>query len=188
MGTRRDPVVGKNPKARKGGSLASASASTSTSASASASASASEVPSAPASHASSASASAAAPVERRHRRWRKLAAGFTIFSVLVVGVLFVGYLPARTWLRQHRDIDEARRDLATLSDQNRRLAGEIARLQDPVEIARIARAEYSLVKKDEAAYAIIPGATTTTTRDPAITAEVTPEGVVVPITTPITRP
>ncbi len=163
MGTRRDPVVEKDPKVHTSSSPA---------------------PRAPESAASAASA----PGERKHRRWRKLAAGFTIFSVLVVGVLFVGYLPARTWLRQHRDIGEARRDLAILSDQNRRLAGEIARLQDPVEIARIARAEYSLVKKDEAAYAIIPGATTTTTRDPAITAEVLPGGVVRPVTTLVTRP
>jgi cell division protein FtsB len=127
-----------------------------------------------------------APV--RHRRWRKLAAGLTIFGVLVVGVLFVGYLPARTWLRQHREIDSARSDLAVLTDQNRRLEGEIARLRDPAEVARIARAEYSMVKQNEAAYAIIPGATTSTTLDPSVTAEVLPDGAVVPVTTGTTRP
>jgi cell division protein FtsB len=96
------------------------------------------------------------------RRSARFAAALTALAVLVVGVVLVGFYPTRTWLRQEQAVHSAERDLAVLRDQNQELQDEAARLQDPAEIERLARAEYNLVRPGEQAYAIIPGGPSST--------------------------
>jgi cell division protein FtsB len=111
---------------------------------------------------------------RPARRSHKLAAVLTALTVLVMGFVLVGFYPARTWLRLDRDVRESERDLGVLQRENARLEAELQRLQDPAEIERLARAEYSLVQPGEEAYAILPGATTTT--GPGVVTVVNPDG------------
>jgi cell division protein FtsB len=108
------------------------------------------------------------------RRWHKLAAVLTALTVLVVGFVLVGFYPTRTWLRLDREVRESERDLSVLRRENARLEAELQRLQDPAEIERLARAEYSLVQPGEEAYAILPGGTTTT--GPGVITVVDPDG------------
>ena len=93
---------------------------------------------------------------RPARRSARFAAALTALAVLVVGAVLVGVYPTRTWLRQERSVHGTQRDLDVLREQNQRLQEEAARLQDPAEIERLARAEYNLVRPGEEAYAILP--------------------------------
>jgi cell division protein FtsB len=112
---------------------------------------------------------------RPARRSARFAAALTALAVLVVGAVLVGVYPTRTWLRQERAVHGTQRDLDVLREQNQRLQEEAARLQDPAEIERLARAEYNLVRPGEEAYAIIPGGTSTTLPPPMMTV-IEPDG------------
>ena len=89
-----------------------------------------------------------------------------LLSVAVVGVLFLFVFPARTYLAQRNDLTAASTRLRVLSDNNKKLAAEAARLHDDSEIERLAREQYGLVKPGEEAYAILPSPTPPTTVPP----------------------
>jgi cell division protein FtsB len=112
---------------------------------------------------------------RPARRSARFAAVLTALAVLIVGGVLVGVYPTRTWLRQQRAVSASEHDLAALREQNQQLQDEATRLQDPAEIERLARAEYNLVLPGEEAYAIIPGAPTSTVPVPMITV-IEPDG------------
>jgi len=112
---------------------------------------------------------------RPARRSARFAAVLTALAVLIVGGVLVGVYPTRTWLRQQRAVSASEHDLAVLREQNQQLQDEATRLQDPAEIERLARAEYNLVLPGEEAYAIIPGAPTSTVPVPMITV-IEPDG------------
>ncbi len=77
-------------------------------------------------------------------------------AVTVVGVLFIGVFPTRTWLAQQRATTAAEERIEVLSAQNDELAERIDALQTDAEIERIAREQYGLVLPGEQAYAILP--------------------------------
>jgi cell division protein FtsB len=86
-----------------------------------------------------------------------------VVAVAVGGILLLFVFPGRTWLSQSRASDRARRQLATLSQENAALAKRIAQLQNSAYIEQIARQQYGLVLPGEQAYGILPTPTTTTT-------------------------
>jgi cell division protein FtsB len=74
----------------------------------------------------------------------------------LVGAFFIGVSPARTYLAQQRDLDQAEQRLAILKAQNAKLAAKVDRLHTDEEIERLARENYNLVKPGEEAYALLP--------------------------------
>jgi cell division protein FtsB len=97
-----------------------------------------------------------------------------LVSVVLVGVLFAGVFPTRTFLAQRASISRAERQLDVLGEQNAELEQRARELQSDSEIERLAREQYNLVKPGEEAYAILPppsGDTTTTTTTPARVAD-----------------
>jgi cell division protein FtsB len=79
-----------------------------------------------------------------------------IVGVVVAGIVLLGVFPARTYFAQRRDLDATEARLEVLSQQNKALARQAARLHTDEEIERLAREQYNLVKPGEEAYAILP--------------------------------
>jgi cell division protein FtsB len=106
-------------------------------------------------------------VRLRRAAWPVLA------SVAVVGVLFAGVFPTRTYLAQRASISHAEKQIEVLGKQNDELEARAEKLRTDAEIERLARENYNLVKPGEEAYALLPppssGSTTTTV--PATQAE-----------------
>jgi cell division protein FtsB len=77
-------------------------------------------------------------------------------SVVLVGVLFAGVFPTRTYLAQRASISHAEKQLQVLGEQNKDLEARAQQLQTDAEIERLAREQYNLVKPGEEAYAVLP--------------------------------
>ena len=92
----------------------------------------------------------------RPRRRASLRAAVLVGLVVLVGVLFVGVFPTRTYLAQRGDLADTERRLEVLASQNRELAERAARLNTDAEIERLAREQYNLVRPGEEAFAILP--------------------------------
>lgn len=90
-----------------------------------------------------------------------------VTGVIVVGVLFLGVFPTRTWLDQRSERDAVAERLAVLREQNARLERRASQLHTDAEVERLAREQYNLVRPGEEAYALLPAgpppSTTTTT-------------------------
>lgn len=84
------------------------------------------------------------------------AARLVLGAVLLIGVLFVGVFPTRTFLDQRDAIDTTKERLAVLRSENERLREQIQWLQKPEEIERIAREEFNLAKPGERVFVMIP--------------------------------
>ncbi len=76
-----------------------------------------------------------------------------VLAGLVAGVLG-GVFPFRQMFAHHRQVDTAEQQLADLQASNAELEAEIAKLQSPVEIERIAREEFGLVRPGERSYVV----------------------------------
>ncbi len=77
-------------------------------------------------------------------------------SVIVVGVLFIGVYPMRTYLAQRTSLHHAERQIDVLKTQNDKLAQQAQQLNTDSEIERLAREQYNLVRPGERAFAILP--------------------------------
>jgi cell division protein FtsB len=77
--------------------------------------------------------------------------------IVLIGLLFVGVFPTRTWLAQRKESAAATEQLHVLNTENTRLAARVKALQSDDEIERLAREQYNLVKPGEEAYALLPG-------------------------------
>jgi cell division protein FtsB len=76
-------------------------------------------------------------------------------GMVLVALLFAFVFPARTLLAQRQQTEKEQRRLEVLQEQNSKLEAETRRLQNDVEIERIAREQYNLVRPGEEAYAIL---------------------------------
>ena len=89
-------------------------------------------------------------VPRRRLLW------ITLASVTIVGVLFVGVYPTRTFLAQRSGLQKAQHQLDVLQAENAKLEQQAADLNTDSRIETIARENYNLVRPGEEAYAILP--------------------------------
>jgi cell division protein FtsB len=91
------------------------------------------------------------PVRRRRRLlWLLLS------SVTVVGVLFIGVYPMRTYLSQRASLTRAERQMDVLKTQNDKLSQQAQQLNTDSEIERLAREQFNYVRPGEQAIAILP--------------------------------
>ena len=79
-----------------------------------------------------------------------------LVSVVLVGVLFAGVFPTRTYLAQRASISHSEKQLEVLGGQNKDLEHRAKELQSDAEVERLAREQYNLVKPGEQAYAVLP--------------------------------
>jgi len=86
-----------------------------------------------------------------------------VVLIAVIGLLFVGVFPTRTWLAQRKEHAAATEQLRVLEEQNELLASRVEALQSDAEIERLAREQYNLVRPGEEAYAVLPAPTSPTT-------------------------
>ena len=91
------------------------------------------------------------PRARRVRRIWPLLLGVTL-----VGILFLGVFPTRTYLSQRSSLQRAEEQERVLAEQNRLLEKRIALLRTEGEIERLARERHNLVRPGEEAYALLP--------------------------------
>lgn len=75
-------------------------------------------------------------------------------TLIVLGVMAV--TPARQLYQQHRQIDEAERQLERLGSQNAKLQGRLDRLSDPAHVERLAREELGFARPGEVSYLVVP--------------------------------
>ena len=87
---------------------------------------------------------------RRRVLWLLLA------SVTVIGVLFIGVYPTRTYFSQRSALQKAQHQLAVLDAENAKLDQESGDLNTDARIEQLARERYNLVRPGEEAYAILP--------------------------------
>ena len=87
---------------------------------------------------------------RRRLLWILLAA------VTVIGVLFIGVYPTRTYLTQRSSLQKAQHQLDVLQTENANLEQQAADLNTDSRIETLARENYNLVRPGEEAYAILP--------------------------------
>jgi len=81
----------------------------------------------------------------------------------MAAILLLFVLPGRTFLSQEHTLAATQRQVNDLSAENAKLRVEAKNLQSDPVIEQIAREEYGLVMPGQKAYAIIPGAPTSTT-------------------------
>jgi cell division protein FtsL len=77
-------------------------------------------------------------------------------AVTVIGVLFIGVYPTRTYFAQRSALQKAQHQLAVLDNENAKLDQESADLNTDSRIEQLARERYNLVRPGEEAYAILP--------------------------------
>jgi cell division protein FtsL len=87
---------------------------------------------------------------RRRLLWVLLA------SVTVIGVLFIGVYPTRTYLAQRSALQKAQHQLDVLQTENGKLDQQAADLNTDSRIETLARENYNLVRPGEEAFAILP--------------------------------
>jgi cell division protein FtsL len=87
---------------------------------------------------------------RRRLLWILLA------SVTIIGVLFIGVYPTRTYLAQRSALQKSQHQLEVLQAENAKLDQQAADLNTDSRIETIARENYNLVRPGEEAYAILP--------------------------------
>lgn len=94
-----------------------------------------------------------APIARSSRR------GPLVAVLLLAGLAIVlaGVFPFRQLIAQQRLVSNTQAKLDALVTQNRQLDEQIANIDTPVELERIAREQYGLVRPGETAYIVDPG-------------------------------
>lgn len=80
-------------------------------------------------------------------------------AVLLVVVMLLALAlvyPARLYIEQQGKISDLQRQTQKLSDQNAELSGQIAGLNDPVYLERLARECLGMVRPGETAFVVVP--------------------------------
>jgi cell division protein FtsB len=77
-------------------------------------------------------------------------------TLATVVVLFIAVFPARTYLDQHRQRQQAVAGIKSTEAGNKALEQRIRTLHTDAEVERLAREQYNLVRPGEEAYAILP--------------------------------
>jgi cell division protein FtsB len=92
-----------------------------------------------------------------------------IATLVLIAALFLFVFPTSAVLHQHSQLSDAEQRLSVLKEQNARLASESKRVLSDAEIERLARDRFNMVRPGEQAWAVVPGAATTTTTTPPAT-------------------
>jgi cell division protein FtsL len=81
---------------------------------------------------------------------------WTLIAVTVVGIVFIGVYPTRTYVAQRSSLSRTQHQLDVLQQENTKLEQEAAELQTDTKIEALARERYNLVRPGEESIAILP--------------------------------
>lgn len=99
------------------------------------------------------------PVEREeispHRRI-DVSPFLAVILLTALAITMAGVFPFRQMLAQGRQVEQTRTQYETVATENRRLEEQIEVLNTPLEIERIAREQYGLVRPGETALRAVP--------------------------------
>ena len=101
-------------------------------------------------------AAGASAARRLERETPRLTGRAAVLLVAVTLLVVMAMVPARQYLDQSARISELEERAAELEDRNGDLRAEIARLQDPAELERLARECLGMVDPGEVAF-VTPG-------------------------------
>jgi cell division protein FtsB len=90
------------------------------------------------------------------RRWFGVSLVIGVMGLIMVGVLLLAVLPTRAWFTQRRQLAASEQRLAVLKAENRKLSDQLAALQNPAEVQRVARDQFNLVKPGEQVINVLP--------------------------------
>ncbi len=93
-----------------------------------------------------------------------------IASLVLIGALFLFVFPTSSLLHQRGQLNSARERLEVLEEQTARLSKQSKRVLSNEEVERLARGQFNMVRRNEQAWAIVPGPTTTTAPPPVLPA------------------
>ena len=79
-----------------------------------------------------------------------------ILSVVLMVLLLYMMVPLRSYLEQRARLTDLQQQATTLQQQQARLLNQIAELQDPDYLQRIARECLGMVRQGEIAFVIVP--------------------------------
>jgi cell division protein FtsB len=85
-----------------------------------------------------------------------LSARAIVLLLVMAGVMLLGIAPLRGYLDARDQLAGLRRQAALLEQRNAKLETQIQHLNDPNELARLARACLGLVAPGETAFVVIP--------------------------------
>ncbi len=98
----------------------------------------------------------AGTVVRGAGRFARRSAWPVLFTIVLAGVLVLGVFPTRTYIQKRQDLTETEVRLEELNEANAKAEKHVEALQSDVEIERIAREQYNLVKPGEETYHVLP--------------------------------
>lgn len=78
-----------------------------------------------------------------------------VAAIVVIAAMVTNVVPFRQVVAQSTEIDAARSELAGIVAENARLSQQVAALDTPIEIERIARDKLGYVRPGEMAYVVI---------------------------------
>jgi cell division protein FtsB len=79
-----------------------------------------------------------------------------VLAVVLTALLFYLIVPLRTYVEQRNRLSQLGRQTQVLEQQNRRLLREIAQLNDPDYLERIARECLGMVRPGEIGFVVVP--------------------------------
>jgi cell division protein DivIC len=90
-----------------------------------------------------------------------------VVLLAALAITMAGIFPFRQMLAQSRQVENTQLQYETLASENARLEEQAELLQTSLEIERIAREQYGLVRPGESALRAVPAEGTVVERDPA---------------------
>jgi cell division protein FtsB len=86
---------------------------------------------------------------------RRLAGMLALAALVAVVVTAAGIFPFRQIIADRRSVALAQEQLLALREENGRLEAEVAALQSDVEVERLAREQFGLVRPGELGYVVV---------------------------------
>ena len=86
-----------------------------------------------------------------------------VATLALIGALFLFVFPTSALLHQRGQLKDAEQRLSVLKEQTTKLAQQSKQVLSDAEIERLARDRFNMVRPGEQAWAVVPGAATTTT-------------------------
>ena len=105
---------------------------------------------------------------RRQRSGSRLTPAGAALVLAIVVLLFAMVVPVRTLMQQRSDLARLQKEERLLAQRNGALSRQIARLNDPAYLERIARECLGMTKPGEISFVVVPrGGSNAGSQDPA---------------------
>ena len=91
---------------------------------------------------------------RRPRRQHRRSPLIAVLLLVALAITLAGIFPFRQMIAQERQVDQTQARLDTLLEENQLLEEKVAALNTDIEVERLAREQYGLVRPGETGYTV----------------------------------